>query len=586
MAKTPFKKIKKPEKLASYWSAQWPLCLLITVTGLLYNFGMLVSPYFEGRIVDSVSAESPLHDILVLLAVFVGSTLAVLLARIAKRYTVRRFANNTSVTMRLILENNLLHQKDHNEETGGTLSKLISDVDATVEGMRKLTTEIFDTVMMFVFYIAYLFLYDVTMTLYVLIPVFLAIIVAFLMRKAIFSASSKARKANGKMASSTYDLFDNAVTYRIYGRDEDHLKEYDGLLADYEKKNVRASVLTDTMIPLASIIALLGLIPLFIIAPAKVASGAALSAPIPGILNANWTLGAFTSYLTTFVLMASKASKTAKLFGSIEKGLASWKRIKPLIKPYAPYDEPKAVAGDDELVIKDLSLTIDGKTLISHLNLTAKRGQIIGLTGPIASGKSAFAKVFAKTLPYEGSIRLFGKELSDYSDSELAGTIVTMPHKSELFTDTIKNNVSLGGDKPVGAYLDSVAFAEDLKSMPKKEETLVGNEGVKLSGGQQERLCLARTLYERKPLMILDDPFASVDPKTEGEILAKLREETGDSIVILISHRLGSFPSLDQVVVLSKEEGAMVGSHDKLLSDSPLYRSLNLLQQKGGAGHE
>lgn len=86
--------------------------------------------------------------------------------------------------------------------------------------------------------------------------------------------------------------------------------------------------------------------------------------------------------------------------------------------------------------------------------------------------------------------------------------------------------------------------------------------------------------------MILDDPFASVDPKTEGEILAKLREETGDSIVILISHRLGSFPSLDQVVVLSKEEGAMVGSHDKLLSDSPLYRSLNLLQQKGGAGHE
>jgi hypothetical protein len=78
--------------------------------------------------------------------------------------------------------------------------------------------------------------------------------------------------------------------------------------------------------------------------PAKVASGPALSAPIPGIMKRTWTLGAFTSYLTTFVLMASKASKTAKLFGSIEKGLASWKRIKPLIKPYAPYAQPVTVA--------------------------------------------------------------------------------------------------------------------------------------------------------------------------------------------------------------------------------------------------
>jgi ABC-type multidrug transport system fused ATPase/permease subunit len=73
--------------------------------------------------------------------------------------------------------------------------------------MRKLTTEIFDTVIMFIFYIAYLFLFDVTMTLYVLIPVFVAILVAFLMRKAIFSASSQARKANGKMTGATYDLF-------------------------------------------------------------------------------------------------------------------------------------------------------------------------------------------------------------------------------------------------------------------------------------------------------------------------------------------------------------------------------------------
>jgi ATP-binding cassette subfamily B multidrug efflux pump len=587
MGQIPFKKVKKPERLISYWGAQLPLCLLITLTGFLYNFGMLVSPYFEGRIVDSVEAKQSLQDILILLGIFIGAILVVLLARIAKRYTVRRFANNTSVTMRLILENNLLHQDQGlGDSTGSTLSKVISDVTATVEGMRKLTTEIFDTVIMFIFYIAYLFLFDVTMTLYVLIPVFVAVLVAFLMRKAIFSASSQARKANGKMTASTYDLFDNAITYRIYGRDQDHLKDYDGLLADYEKKNVRASALTDMMIPLANIIALIGLVPLFIMGPAKVASGSALSAPIPGIMNSTWTLGAFTSYLTTFVLMASKASKTAKLFGSIEKGLASWKRIKPIIKPYAPYAQPVTVAQNDELVLKDFSLTIEGKTLISHLDLTAKRGQIIGITGPIASGKSAFTKVFSQTLPYEGSVSLFGKELSAYSPAELAGTIVTMPHKSELFTDTIEHNISLGGEAPVAPYLEKVSFAKDLQSMPLKEQTLVGNEGVKLSGGQQERLCLARTLYERKPLLILDDPFASVDPKTEAEIVANLRVDAGDSLVLLVSHRLSCFSQLDQVIVLSPEEGVQVGTHASLLETSSLYHSLYALQQTGGENHE
>jgi hypothetical protein len=77
MGQIPFKKVKKPERLISYWAAQWPLCLLITITGFLYNFGMLVSPYFEGRIVDSIEAQQSLNDVLILLAIFIGSILVV-----------------------------------------------------------------------------------------------------------------------------------------------------------------------------------------------------------------------------------------------------------------------------------------------------------------------------------------------------------------------------------------------------------------------------------------------------------------------------------------------------------------------------
>jgi ABC-type multidrug transport system fused ATPase/permease subunit len=584
MGKLPYKNISEPKKLTSYWLSEWPLCLAIAFTGLLYNAGMLVSPYFEGRLVDAIEGGSSYSDVVILLGIFILSMALVLTARALKRYTVRRFANNTSTSMRRILENNLLRRPLGDHDVGTALSKLIGDVDLVVEGMRKLTTELFDTVLMFVFYIAYLLLFDWAMTLYALIPVFLAVLLSFLMRHAIYKANAEARKCAGKLSQFTYDAFDNAMTYRLYGRDEDHEKEYDALLKEYEKKNVRAAILTDTMVPLANLVALLGLIPIFLIAPSKIVLSSPLSASIPNVLLPNWTLGALTSYLTTFVLMASKASKTAKLFGSIEKGLASWKRIKPLIQPYEPYPEAVVVAQDSELILKDFSLSLDGKKLIGPLNLRAKKGEIIGLTGQVASGKSAFLKALMGVLPYEGSAILFGKELRDYTPEERAGTILLMPHQNELFTSTIEENIAYEGKESVLPYLEDVSFTEDLKAMPLLEKTMVGNEGLKLSGGQQERLALARSLYHAKSLLLLDDPFASVDPKTEGAILSSLRERTKDSLVILVSHRLGAFKDLDQVVVFRPEKSPEVGSEKELLKSSVTYQSLYAHQKKGGEG--
>jgi ATP-binding cassette subfamily B multidrug efflux pump len=425
------------------------------------------------------------------------------------------------------------------------------------------------------------------MTLFALIPVAIAIFVAFLMRKAIFKASALSRKANSDMSYATYDLFDNALTYRIYGRDQDNAGVYDRKLSDYEKKTVRSSALTDTMIPIANMIALAGIIPILLLGPTYVTEQAPLFAPIPNLMNPVWTLGQFSTYLTTFVLLASKASHTARLFGSIESGLASWKRIKPYIVPYQEYKTPVEVKGDDSLVFRDFGVEIEDKTLFSGLNLTARKNQIIGITGPIASGKSALGKTFLHDLPYVGSAVLFGKDLDQYAPEEIAGTIVYMGHQSELVTETIEENIALGEKKDVLPYLEAVSFTEDLKNMPEREKTIVGNEGVKLSGGQQERIALARTLYHRKSLVILDDPFASVDPKTEKEILAHLRSELSDSIVLLISHRLTSFSGLDEIIVINGDGTVSVGTEKELLSGNRTYQSLYSLQQNAGeVSHE
>ena len=123
-----------------------------------------------------------------------------------------------------------------------------------------------------------------------------------------------------------------------------------------------------------------------------------------------------------------------------------------------------------------------------------------------------------------------------------------------------------------------VSFSHDLKSMPDKEETLVGNEGVKLSGGQQERIALARTFYHKKGLMILDDPFASVDMKTERQIMKCLREEAKDCIILFLSHRLSYFPYCDKVAVINSDCSISIGKHEELLEKNKSYQELYRLQ--------
>lgn len=555
--------------------------IMISISGILYNLGMLANPYFEGLLVDTISSpDTSLRQFLLLILIFVITILAVQIFRAIKRYLVRRFNNNTVTTIRKTLYNNLMNEsllQLQNENMGQLLTRLQSDCFQTCEGLRKLTTEIFDTVFLFLFYIMYLCFYSVKMTLFALIPVFFAILFAFLMRKKIYQANVAAKKANARLSNETYSLFDHALLFRLYSRDEENLKRYDDVLKDYEKKNVHSELLSEMYVPISNVISLLGLLPIIYLGSAAVIDSASFSLSIPYVMNGNWTIGALTTYVTTFVLLSSKASHTANLFSSIEKGLSSWKRIKPYIKPYQDYPKKEILQGDS-LVLKNFSIRTDERVLFHDLNLTCRKGEVVALTGMVASGKSYFGKVFLDEVPYSGSAVLFGKEVRDFTRGEIKGNVTYMGHRCELVSDTIKDNIAYGEEKDVKPYLDMVDFNKDMESMGQKEETLVGNEGVKLSGGQQERIALARTFYHKKGLVILDDPFASVDIKTEHTIMNSLRKEAEDSIILFFSHRLSYFPYCDKIIVINDDGSLSTGTHESLLKDNKTYQELYQLQ--------
>ena len=393
------------------------------------------------------------------------------------------------------------------------------------------------------------------------------------MKKTVQRAGAAYKKAAGALSGATLDRAENAVTYRVYGCEDARAERYEEALKNYEKTAVRSNVWQSALPPLY--LAASGAGVLFILwFGAKNVLGTGWNA---------WDIAAFTTFLSCFTKLTVKSSKVAKLFNSVQKAEVSWKRIKPMMRSPEPL-EPLEVPQPADVTLTDLSFAYDDATVFSGLSLTAHPGDIIGVTGPVACGKSTFGRVFLCEAPYGGSVRFGKKELSDLTPREIAATVGYLGHDPELSADMIENNVLCGSGQDALPFLAATALKDEVLAMENGTETVIGNSGTRLSGGQAQRLALARTLSHPRPVMILDDPFSALDRNTEDAVFANLRNYAKDKVVFLISHRLYHFPQMQKVFFMENGK-TIVGTHDELMTSVPAYRHL-YESQTGGEPHE
>ena len=574
------KKTFYPDRIGSYFRVEWLSLTLVTLSGVLYNVGLLAAPWFEGRLAqclaDILGGSKTAGAMVVLVVAYLAVTLAVQVARFIKRFYVRRFANNINRRMKGTLYANLVRESRaslEKEGAGELMTKVISDVDDCVEGMRKFTTEVFDTGVALVGYMVMLFVYDWRLALLSLLFTPISYFCAARMKKTVQRAGAAYKKAAGALSGATLDRAENAVTYRVYGCEDARAERYEEALKNYEKTAVRSNVWQSALPPLY--LAASGAGVLFILwFGAKNVLGTGWNA---------WDIAAFTTFLSCFTKLTVKSSKVAKLFNSVQKAEVSWKRIKPMMRSPEPL-EPLEVPQPADVKLTDLSFAYDDAPVFSGLSLTAHPGDIIGVTGPVACGKSTFGRVFLCEAPYGGSVRFGKKELSDLTPREIAATVGYLGHDPELSADTIENNVLCGSGQDALPFLAATALKDEVLAMENGTETVIGNSGTRLSGGQAQRLALARTLSHPRPVMILDDPFSALDRNTEDAVFANLRNYAKDKVVFLISHRLYHFPQMQKVIFMENGK-TIVGTHDELMTSVPAYRHL-YESQTGGEPHE
>ena len=567
----------RADRILSYFQKEWAVLLAVTISGLIYNLGLLAGPWFEGKmtgyLVDILGGTKGFSDMLVLVICYVAAIAVVQVSRYIKRFYVRRFANNVNRRMKRMLYGSLIHKSRtelEEEGTGNVLTKAILDVDDCVEGMRKFTTEIFDTGVALAAYAGMLLWYDWRLALLCMLFPPISFIVAEKMKVQVQRSGAAYKEQSGILSAATLDRASNAITYRVFGCEEERKDAYEQNLNDYEKSAVRANIWNSVMPPIYRIISMAGVFFILYFGGRNV-------------LGSGWTkwdVAAFATFLACFTKLSVKSSSAAKLFNAVHKAQVSWKRIRPLMK-MVEEEEPCKVQQPGEIEVSQLNFTYPvGNRILEDVSFTATPGQIIGITGPVACGKSTLGKAFLCEYPYEGSICFQNKELREMEDRERTGIVGYLGHDPELFNDSIENNILMGEKEDIQKLLKMVCFEKEVEEMEEGIHTRVGSGGVRLSGGQAQRLALARTLCHKKPVLILDDPFSALDRRTEEEIFAHLREMAKDCVVLLISHRLYLFPQMDQVLWMEKGR-VIAGTHEELLHKQPDYAAIYQAQEGG-----
>jgi len=579
MANLTIQPMNQPDKIINYWKKEKFVVTYIVIFGITFNTSTILGPIYQGKLIDSIISGYSLPSVLILAITFVTLIAIIQLMRYFKRFYIRRFANSTSATMRLMIYNNIMHksiEKLDKENMGDLMTRAISDVDICVEGMRKFTTEIFDTGVLMASYFISMLVYDVKITILSSLFIPVAMMLAEKFKKIIYKYTIAYRTKSSYVANITYDTIENAMLYRANGMENQNLARYNIELEDLQNKAIKADILENSMQPIYNVIAMLGIITVIYLGATKV-------------INGGWTIGNFSTYFIMFALMATKASKAANLFNSVQKSQISWKRIKPYLTQYQIKTTTVCVdVNNTRLSVDNFSFCYptDKENIFENISFEGNQGEIMGVTGSIASGKSTLGLSLLGLYPYIGSVKIDGKELKAYSEYERSQMIAYLGHKPQLLSDSIYNNITLGTGKDISSVLKDVCFDTDLATMPLGENTLVGNSGIRLSGGQQARISLARTLLTKSKIIVLDDPFSAVDMKTEEEIIKNLKNNYKNSLIILISHRLTIFRENNQIVFLHKDKTVDYGSHNELMEKSDVYKSIFNLQSTGGDNYE
>ena len=223
-----------------------------------------------------------------------------------------------------------------------------------------------------------------------------------------------------------------------------------------------------------------------------------------------------------------------------------------------------------------VSFSYKKKPILKDVSVTLRDRSTTAIVGPSGSGKTTFCNLIARFWDVDrGSIRIGGSDVRDYTLESLMDQISIVFQNVYLFADTIENNIKFGCPNATHAQMVEAAkkaCCDDfIESLPKSYETVIGEGGASLSGGEKQRISIARAMLKDAPIVILDEATANVDPENEDRLQRAIEALTGGKTIIMIAHRLKTVKNADQILVIDHGEIVQQGRHETLINQKGIY---------------
>ena len=311
------------------------------------------------------------------------------------------------------------------------------------------------------------------------------------------------------------------------------------------------------------------------------------------ILQSTLQVGDLTGFLSYTLQVLNSIAMISDVFLLLTRSLASIHRISEVLDETivltSPADAAETVA-DGSIDFENVSFKYRAKAreyALANVTFHIRSGQSVGILGGTGSAKSTLVQLIPRLYDAtEGTVRVGGRDVRDYDLRALRDAVGIVLQKNVLFSGTVRENLLWGDpeadDETLWAACRAACADEFLERMPKGLDTDLGQGGVNVSGGQKQRLCIARTLLKRPKILIFDDSTSAVDTATEAKIRAALARLT-DVTKIVIAQRVTSVMSLDQIIILEDGRVHAVGTHRELLASDPIYQEIYTSQMKGGS---
>lgn len=597
--------------IAPYLRQVAGLLVIGSLGGIVMNTVVVLPAILLGRAIDTAmawgSGQAASEDVWRAGLAYVAAMALYQGARLVKRWGLRIANERIMASVRADALRGVLDwpmARLGQTPIGDLMARIIGDVEVLGRGIKELTTETWDTVLFSLSLIAAMMVYDARLTLLVLIPVPLGMLLARASGRWVSARTTAAREASADLTSFLQEHLVGLRVVRLFGRTDATVKRAVVLSNRLAEANLDIIRLHSGLQPIYRLIMVSGIVLVIWLGGSQVVAGA-------------MTLGAFVAYLDLYTRFVGRAHRVPQLFNSVQSATAANLRLEPLLARPMPQPTtvlstlwpchvpgagqpvpslPSRLPGPAEVLVQQVSFRFPGTDaeVLQDLSLDIPPGAFVAVTGPVGSGKSALARALLGLYPLDaGRVLLDGCPLDSLSQAERAARIGYLPQNPVLFSGTIRQNLWLGRSGAMDAGLDRqeellrlAALQDDLPDFPRGLDTEIGERGVRLSGGQRQRIALARAFAHHPGLLVLDDPFSSVDVDTEAQIIAALRQSFGPAAplaqratVVFFSHRLAAFPLADQVVVLDRGRIAQKGSHRALLAAPGLYARIYRAQR-------